>query len=278
METDKLRYFCALYETKNFTRAAEQCYVSRQALQQAVKSLETQFNMKLIENNRNHISPTPAGTVLYKEAKALLKKEEQMTQTIRALIKTETPIRLGISRSLIPLYAPDVLSKLDSFETEFPGIEIITETVNADEAYKKLKENKYDAILVQDMGTGIVLQDDPACLCTKETFNIIHLKDLENRTIVVPGDPKVFCAPLYKDLKENNIKVRWRTIVDYFEAVVYMRKRNAFVLDRYENGSEKEEGDNYILFENSYSFCCSLMTESNDPAIDILIQYLQITH
>ena len=43
MEMHHIRYFLALSETLNLTKAAEQCNVSPSALSRAIKALETEF-------------------------------------------------------------------------------------------------------------------------------------------------------------------------------------------------------------------------------------------
>ena len=48
MEMQQVRYFVALAETLNFTRAAEQCSVTQPALTRAIKALEQEFGGELI--------------------------------------------------------------------------------------------------------------------------------------------------------------------------------------------------------------------------------------
>jgi DNA-binding transcriptional LysR family regulator len=58
MELQKIRYFLALAETLNFTRAAEECNVSQPALTRAIKLLEDEFGGALIlrEGRLSHLT------------------------------------------------------------------------------------------------------------------------------------------------------------------------------------------------------------------------------
>ncbi len=58
MEMQQVRYFLALAETLNFTRAAEQCHVTQPALTRAIKGLEEEFGGALIrrEGKLSHLS------------------------------------------------------------------------------------------------------------------------------------------------------------------------------------------------------------------------------
>ncbi len=58
MELQKIRYFLALAETLNFTKAAEECNVSQPALTRAIKTLEDEFGGALIrrEGRLSHLT------------------------------------------------------------------------------------------------------------------------------------------------------------------------------------------------------------------------------
>jgi DNA-binding transcriptional LysR family regulator len=58
MEMQQVRYFLALSETLNFTRAAEQCHVTQPALTRAIKALEDEFDGELIrrEGRLSHLT------------------------------------------------------------------------------------------------------------------------------------------------------------------------------------------------------------------------------
>ena len=60
----QLKYFLALAATKNYSVAAEQCNVSQPALSMAIKKMEDDLDLMLIDRKSNPISLTEKGEVL----------------------------------------------------------------------------------------------------------------------------------------------------------------------------------------------------------------------
>ena len=65
MDILHIRYFSTVYETLNYAQAAEQLYVSRQALRKVVHTLEREVGQPLFQNVANHLQATPAADRLY---------------------------------------------------------------------------------------------------------------------------------------------------------------------------------------------------------------------
>src|SRR5512135_2495741 len=52
MEMHQIRYFLAVSQTLNFTRAAEECHVSQPALTRAIQALEDELGGQLVRRER----------------------------------------------------------------------------------------------------------------------------------------------------------------------------------------------------------------------------------
>ncbi|MFI6578717.1 LysR family transcriptional regulator [Nocardiopsis sp. NPDC050513] len=72
MESRPLRYFVAVAEELNFTRAAERLGISAPPLSRAIRRLETQMGVALFERTTHSVTLTPSGTVLLAEARIAL--------------------------------------------------------------------------------------------------------------------------------------------------------------------------------------------------------------
>ena len=83
MNLNQLEYFIAVAETLNFTKAAEQLYISQTAVTQQIKILEEQLEVKLFQRTKRHVELTPAGKVYLNEAKAIIKRSEEALQKVR---------------------------------------------------------------------------------------------------------------------------------------------------------------------------------------------------
>src|SRR5262245_47825542 len=64
MELHEIRYFLALCDTLNFTRAAEQCNVSQPALTRAIQHLEGKLGGPLVHRERANTHLTELGRIM----------------------------------------------------------------------------------------------------------------------------------------------------------------------------------------------------------------------
>lgn len=72
MTITQLEYFVAVAETLNFTRVAENYFISQTAVTQQIKTLEDQLGFPLFTRSKRHVKLTAAGEVYLKEIKAVL--------------------------------------------------------------------------------------------------------------------------------------------------------------------------------------------------------------
>ncbi|WP_327667735.1 LysR family transcriptional regulator [Streptomyces sp. NBC_00485] len=72
MESRSLRYFVAVAKELNFARAAERLGICAPPLSRAIRKLEADLGITLFERTTHRVRPTPAGTVLLKEARIAL--------------------------------------------------------------------------------------------------------------------------------------------------------------------------------------------------------------
>ncbi|MEV4163782.1 LysR family transcriptional regulator [Nonomuraea dietziae] len=72
LELRDLRYFRAVAEELNFSRAAQRLGMAQPPLSRAIQQLERRLGVKLLERTTHHVALTPAGTVLLDEAERVL--------------------------------------------------------------------------------------------------------------------------------------------------------------------------------------------------------------
>jgi len=85
MDSRQLRYFIAVYEQRNLSRAADQVNVAQSALSHHISNLEAEFATPLFERKSRGMEPTAAGERLYEHARIIL----------RAMAEAETEVREG---------------------------------------------------------------------------------------------------------------------------------------------------------------------------------------
>lgn len=122
MELRHLRYFVAVAEELNFSRAAGRIYLSQPALSQQIRKLELELGVALFVRNGHGISLTEAGCVFLEGARKVLVQVEQTTHAAREAGGVENSyLRVGF-----PEYAnhTSVAEILQVFQRRYPYVEI----------------------------------------------------------------------------------------------------------------------------------------------------------
>jgi DNA-binding transcriptional LysR family regulator len=96
MDLRHLRYFQAVAEEMNFSRAARRLHIAQPALSRAVQELEQELGARLIERDRRTLALTPAGEVLLHETGVIFERLEESLRRVRRAAKGEEgELRLG---------------------------------------------------------------------------------------------------------------------------------------------------------------------------------------
>ncbi|WP_131736850.1 LysR family transcriptional regulator [Actinomadura roseirufa] len=91
MELRTLRYFVAVAEERHFGRAAARLRMTQPPLSRAIKRLETDLGRELLRRSPTGVSLTPAGVLLYDEARTLLAQADK----VRARMDATAALTLG---------------------------------------------------------------------------------------------------------------------------------------------------------------------------------------
>lgn len=99
MELRQLRYFVAVAEEGNISRAAQKIFLTQPALSRQIKALEEEIGELLLERRSQSIALTAAGEVLWLEARGLLAEADALVEKVRAS-KRGARLRVGYAPSL----------------------------------------------------------------------------------------------------------------------------------------------------------------------------------
>jgi LysR family transcriptional regulator, hydrogen peroxide-inducible genes activator len=103
MEMHQVRYFLAVADTLNFTRAAEQCHVSQPALTRAIQQLEDEMGGLLLRRERKLTHLTDFGKLIEPHLRQLAADAEAAKTTAKKFLNLqEAQIRLGIMCTVGP--------------------------------------------------------------------------------------------------------------------------------------------------------------------------------
>ena len=127
MDFNQVRYFLALADTLNFTRAAEQCFVSQPALTQAIKRLENELGGDLVYRKSNHVELSSLGRSLRSHFQQIDRTKNLVRTTANAVINGEiAELNVGLMCTIGPRL---ISSMLDSFQNQFPTISLVLHDV-----------------------------------------------------------------------------------------------------------------------------------------------------
>jgi LysR family hydrogen peroxide-inducible transcriptional activator len=122
MEMHQIRYFLAVCETLNFTRAAEQCHVTQPALTRAIQKLEEELGGLLFRRERHLTHLTDLGRLVRPQLQQVWQQTETAKTTAKSFLKLEdATLNVGLMCTIGPLRA---IGFLNSFWRDHPGIEI----------------------------------------------------------------------------------------------------------------------------------------------------------
>src|SRR6185503_16126900 len=122
MELRHLRYFVALAQELNFTKAARKLRVAQPALSRQIRQLEDEVGVTLLERNQRGARLTGAGRAFLTEASSIL---EQSEQAVRVAQNSGTSgrglLNVGYVWGLFHSLAPATVAR---FRAQFPNIAV----------------------------------------------------------------------------------------------------------------------------------------------------------
>jgi DNA-binding transcriptional LysR family regulator len=148
MELRHLRYFVAVAEEQNVTRAAARLHVSQPPLSRQIRDLEDELGVALFEHKARSVRLTEVGRVFLVEARAVLQRAADAVQTAKAVASGQRgEIHVGYAPSLTVEVLPRALRY---FQEANPGIRVQLHDLSTQEMLRRLRDGKLDvALLVQ---------------------------------------------------------------------------------------------------------------------------------
>ena len=143
MELRQLRYFVAVAEEGNISRAAKKIFLTQPALSRQIKALEDEIGQCLLERQAHSIRLTPVGEALLREARELLQHAEQVLERVRAAGRG-VRLRVGYAPSL----AAGMLSAaVENFTQAHPNAHVELFDLSTAEMLAGLEGGKLDVAL-----------------------------------------------------------------------------------------------------------------------------------
>ncbi len=179
----QLKYLLALSETKSYSTAASQCNVSQPALSMAIKKMEDDLGIILINRTSNPISLTEKGAIIAHQSLKIIEEYAILEKTASDLLsnKLSGTLRLSIIPTLAPYFVPLFLKTLEKAQ---PDIHLIIEEQPTAAIIHKLKTSEIDAGLLVTPIQEKSLLNEP--LFFEEFF--LYANPKIDKSYVIPED------------------------------------------------------------------------------------------
>jgi DNA-binding transcriptional LysR family regulator len=145
-----LRIFLAVVDTQSFTRAATRLHISQPAVSKAVKQLQQNLQLPLLEQGgrgAKGIQLTESGRALHEHARGIFALERAAIEDVRARVGlARGQLSIGASTTVASYWLPGYLAE---FRRRHPGADIRLQVANTQRISEALIECRVDVALVE---------------------------------------------------------------------------------------------------------------------------------
>ncbi|KLK93464.1 LysR family transcriptional regulator [Microvirga vignae] len=136
MEMHQIRYFLAVCEDLNFTRAAEHCNVAQPSLTRAIKLLEEELGGVLFHRERNNTHLSELGRMVKPHLEQVYAQAEEAKRQAFDFAKLKkTTLKLGVMCTIQP---DELVGLVSGLQARHPGIELEIVDANAADLENRL--------------------------------------------------------------------------------------------------------------------------------------------
>jgi len=191
-----LRYFIAVAEELNFSRAAERLHISQPPLSQTIQNLEASLGVSLFMRTKRKVQLTDAGAWLLPAARKLLQETKETLLHTQAAARGETgELRIGsnFSSPLNPRFA----KLISEFRAKHPQVRLLFREALFHEAVAGLQNGTLDLgftwpIKMQPLGDihFHLVSQDPLYLCVPAGSRLakkrkLDITDLQDELLIL---------------------------------------------------------------------------------------------
>jgi len=183
MELRHLRYFLAVAEALNFTKAAALLRVAQPALSRRVQDLEDEIGVDLLKRSPRGVVLTAEGKVFLEKTRQILKLADESVEQVRALARGEEgELHMGYAPAPTVEILPPALA---AFQKAFPRVRVLLHDFSEQELIDGLRNGRLELALMP-RGTGPqsvglefeTLRSYPICVAVAPAHRFARLKTI----------------------------------------------------------------------------------------------------
>ena len=182
MTITQLQYVLAVAEYKNFTLAAEKCFVTQPTLSMQIQKVEEELGIQIFDRTKKPIQMTEIGQKIVNQAKNIVNEADRIHDIVhqqKGFIGGE--FRLGIIPTIMPTLLPMFLN---NFIKKYPKVKLIIEELHTEDIIFKLNNGHLDAAIAatplnEEKIKEIVLYFEPFVAYIPENHGVFNKKEIE---------------------------------------------------------------------------------------------------
>jgi len=219
MDFQQIKYFITAASCMNFSKAADQLYITQPALSRQIYSIEKELNLQLFIRVGHELKLTPAAKLLYREFSQLYEIfEDSVERAVTIQHGVTGKLSIGV---LDGMRIDDIFPKLIcSFSSEYPEVEIDLSYQNMPALIANLYEGMLDIAFSPQLEIENrtyleykKIADSRSCLAMHESHPLankdyIGFDELENVTFIMlkPDISEIGHALILKEFKKHGFR------------------------------------------------------------------------
>lgn len=145
MEMSQVRYFLAVADELNFTKAADKCHVAQPSLTRAIKLLEAELGGPLFHRERANTHLSELGRMVQPHLKQVYDESQAAKRLAQELAKPKTvSLKVGVMCTIAPTHLTELIG---SIQTRYPAVELELTDSNAVELQQSLIEGDIEVAI-----------------------------------------------------------------------------------------------------------------------------------
>lgn len=158
MTLQQLEYIVALDTHRNFSLAAESCFVTQPSLSTMIQKLEEELEIKIFDRSKQPVRVTNVGQEIIAQARKILQEAEFVRQIVRDQRENLVgELRLGIIPTLAPYILPIFLK---SFSEKYTEVKLKICEITTENLITKLKSDQLDVGIMATPSLDPQLSED----------------------------------------------------------------------------------------------------------------------
>ena len=195
MELRHLRYFIAVAEELNFSKAAQRLFTAQPSLSQQIKDLENSLNIILFNRTKRKVELTEEGSIFLNYARNTIAQADHAIELARQTAKEQ---RNMIKIGLIPVVEIKVFPLiLPNYRFEYPDLKFTLNSMYDLQQIHALETGEFDLGFIREKYTSeyltsqLILREKMIFILPKDhplaKYSVIPLQALKNINMIVPS-------------------------------------------------------------------------------------------